>query len=373
MPPAAIATPTSRSSSDAPLCDHAAFLRRRHFGSLDGLRALSVVAVIWHHTLGHHADLPAMLTQGAHGVTLFFAISGFLIVTLLLREHDRTSRIDLRAFYMRRALRIFPLYFAVLAIYVVVVFALERHSAVGREFFANLVFFVTYTSNWFVHLDGRVIFYFAWSLAAEEQFYLVWPSIERFVRRSIALTLMLSLVALVTALSWLGPPSESAPLWYRILTSVPLAICFGVLLAHAFHSARVYAALRVVFGWRWSSLLFLCLSLWVLSSREMPDVAIHGSFALLVGACVYREDHFLARLLQLRAIAYLGSISYGMYLLHMLTKNVVVKLLSLLGITVSAYLLFVLTLAGTIAVATLSFRYFESYFLRMKTARWART
>ena len=101
------------------------FVETRHFPALDGLRGLSILAVIWHHAVD-----PAGI-WGYFGVSLFFAISGFLITTLLLRERAATGRISLRNFYMRRTLRIFPLYYAVVALYVVVV--LVRGSVVlGR-------------------------------------------------------------------------------------------------------------------------------------------------------------------------------------------------------------------------------------------------
>ena len=350
-----------------PLDAYTAFRTGRHFGSLDGLRALSVIAVIWHHTIGHDAALPLLFASGAHGVTLFFAISGFLIVTLLLREHESRGGIDLRAFYMRRALRIFPLYYAVLALYTLLVLTVERHSAPGREFLNNLVSFITYTSNWFVVLEGRVIFYFAWSLASEEQFYLLWPWAQRYLKPARALALMLGVIAVVTGLQWFGHAEGSAPaLWFRIITSIPLAICFGVVLAHLLHHRRSHYALGWLFGWRGSSVLYAGLCLLLLGSGRAPAAAIHLSMALLVGACVYREDHALAPLLRMRGLVLVGSVSYGMYLLHMLVKNVVVKLLAYSGLPQSNQLVFVLTLAGSIAVAVLSFRHFEGYFLRRK-------
>jgi peptidoglycan/LPS O-acetylase OafA/YrhL len=107
---------------------------------------------------------------GAQGVSLFFASSGFLITTLLLREKARNSRIDLKAFYVRRSLRIFPLYYGVLLVHIALVTLLERDSVTGQAFYDNLIYFATCTSNLFVPLDGRVIFYFAWSVAAEEPF-----------------------------------------------------------------------------------------------------------------------------------------------------------------------------------------------------------
>lgn len=347
---------------------HAEFRQRRHFGSLDGLRALSILAVVWHHTGGGVGSTSMLLRAGHHGVTLFFAISGFLIVTLLLRERERYGRIDLRAFYMRRVLRIFPLYYAVLALYVVMVAVFERHSMAGREFFDNLLFFASYTSNWFVALHGRVIFYFSWSLAAEEQFYMLWPSVQRLVTPRRALAMMLAIIAVVATLQWNGPPGgiNPAPLWYRGMTSVPLAICFGVVLAHLLHYPRSHRWLGFLLGWQAASLVCLALVAWVLTEHAGLTVMVHLALALLVGSCVYREDHALAPLFCWAPMAYVGTISYGMYLLHMLSKNMVTRLLSKVGLADVQPLVFGCTVLVSVAVASLSYRYFESYFLRRK-------
>ena len=348
---------------------HAEFRDRRFFGSLDGLRALSVIAVIWHHAGPAYNDaMPNLLANGAHGVTLFFAISGFLIVTLLLRERERTGQIDLKAFYIRRSLRIFPLYYAVIAIYVLLVFVVERHNPVGREFFSNLPFFLTYTSNWFVLLEGRVIFYFAWSLAAEEQFYLVWPTIQKFIspKRALGVVLVAIVVVTLTQLLSTGDAHADRAFLHRIVVGVPLAICFGVVLAHAMHHRRSFNALRWVFAGRASALVWFTFLLLSLSWRAAPEVLIHATAALLVGACVYREDHWLAPLLRLRGVVHVGAVSYGVYLLHMLVKNAVVRLAGLAHIELAAYDVFFVTVAGSIAVASLSYRYFEAQFLRLK-------
>src|SRR5579862_611155 len=97
----------------------AKFLQTRKFVSLDGLRCASILAVIWHHATG--------IGKGYLGVEIFFAISGFLITTLLLRERRGFGDISLGDFYARRSLRILPLYYTVLAIYVVLVYATQRH------------------------------------------------------------------------------------------------------------------------------------------------------------------------------------------------------------------------------------------------------
>ena len=102
----------------------------KRFGSLDGLRCLSILAVLWHHS-GVDIDFP-LFHRGQLGVRLFFAISGFLITSLLIRERVRHGEVSLRKFYVRRSLRIFPLYYAILLTYVVVVAIVERDTAVGR-------------------------------------------------------------------------------------------------------------------------------------------------------------------------------------------------------------------------------------------------
>jgi peptidoglycan/LPS O-acetylase OafA/YrhL len=345
------------------------------FGSLDGLRALSVAAVIWTHTGGGLAT-SSWAQQGQQGVTLFFAISGFLITMLMLREKERHGSIDLRAFYIRRCLRIFPLYYAVLLVYVLLVFLLERDSRVGQEFFANLKYFASYTSNWFVALDGRTIFYFSWSLAAEEQFYLVWPPLmKRLGTRSRALALIGALVAGLALLEWFLPDFVGAerarPVQELLRTKVPVAILAGVAAALLLHGRDGY--LRCwpwLAGTRWHSAAWLVAALALnLFATSLPWVTGHLVCAGLVASCCMREDHVLARLLQWRPLAYAGTISYGLYLLHMLCKNALVKAVGLAGVTpelLGPGGLFAGTLLLSLVVAGASFRWFETPFLRMK-------
>jgi peptidoglycan/LPS O-acetylase OafA/YrhL len=177
---------------------------------------------------------------------------------------------------------------------------------------------------------------------------------------------MLTVVAIVTVMQWLAPPRGSdQAVWIRIVTGIPLAICFGVILAHLLHERRTYEALRWLFGWRTSSVVFACALLLCLNTSQPPFV-VHLAAALLVGACVYREDHWLAPLLNVRALAFVGSVSYGIYLLHMLVKNAVTKLVGTVGLASDGPMIFLLTAAGSIALAAASYRYFESAFLRRK-------
>ena len=155
------------------------FKQQRFFGSLNGLRFIAIVAVLWHHIAATSFSI-TLAYRGTEGVTLFFAISGFLITTLLLREKSRNRDIDMKKFFMRRTLRIFPLYYTMLAVYAVLVF-FTAEPVRFENFFANFLSFATYTSNFFMvdAVVGGTMFAFAWSLATEEQFYLIWPWIEK--------------------------------------------------------------------------------------------------------------------------------------------------------------------------------------------------
>jgi peptidoglycan/LPS O-acetylase OafA/YrhL len=342
------------------------FQRTRFFPGLDGLRCLSIVLVVAYHVSGLHSGF---LGRGYLGVSLFFAISGFLITTLLLREQDAHGQIFLGRFYARRSLRIFPLYYAVLGVYVLLVLVAEKGVREKAEFFANLPAFLTYTSNWFVTLepaqpDKRIIFYFAWSLATEEQFYLLWPSVMRVARKAGAALFMTGLLAISVWAPWAVETGrlDSSLLWVRILASFAPPICMGCLAALAVHSREGFARVYRVLGHAWVPPVAL--------AAVVAAVAVDGTpfwltsvlmTALVVSSCISTQ-HPLMPVLTFSWVRYIGTVSYGIYLMHMLALNAVRRLVPEQGFAVY----FPLTMALSVLLAGLSFRYFESWFLRLK-------
>lgn len=332
------------------------YLQSRYFGPLDGLRALSVVAVIWHHTAG--AQMGGLLGRGDLGVDFFFAISGFLITTLLLREQRARGVVSLRSFYRRRVLRIFPLYYAVLAAYVVLTLALQRNAPEGHQFINDLPAFLTYTSNWFV-TDPKATFFLAWSLATEEQFYVFWPVVLTcallIARRRGTAAAALVLAALMVADVAATALGESGTLGMTILTSVATPICVGALLAIATDTRRGFATLTNLLGGKWTGVVLLVL-IGVLAGLGIHRIAIGVVMAFAVTACCISDQGPLARLLESQPLRFIGVVSYGMYLLHVLIMNAIERALH----TGTGVLLFVVTLAVTVVAAWLSFRYFET-------------
>lgn len=348
-----------------------AFVQTKTFGSLDGLRAFSIAAVVWHHTAARFFHDVPLFQMGNKGVNFFFAISGFLITTLLLREKDRSGSISLKKFYARRSLRIFPLYYGVLLVYCVLVAVLEGGSARGAAFWTHLPYYLTYTSNWFVGLgDEAIIFYFAWSLATEEQFYLVWPSVERFLGGVRAVLLACVLVAVSfgahAAASGLDGP---IPFGVRVAGSVALSICIGVIAAHALHHRATFRVVWAALGHRWSSLLAVTLTavaFWAAPALGIwSHLVIDFMLVVTVVSCVVREDHWLGPWLRLRPIAWVGVVSYGVYMFHMLAKNLVSRAVGQ-ALGDQPLLEFLAVLSVAVFAATLSHQYFESFFLKAK-------
>lgn len=350
----------------------------RYFGALDALRCLAIVGVIWQHCPAIPLEAMAFTDTGASGVALFFVLSGFLITTLLLREESATGAINLRNFYVRRTLRIFPLYYAVLCLYTILVILLE-HNAAGRLFIHNLPYYITYTNNWFVDLvvneDGqrRVIFIFAWSLATEEQFYLMWPSVMKFFRRRTAIMILVATMvtdlSLTFAFGRADIPTSGLERLLRIATSPSTEICSGVLLALALDSKSSFAAAWRFLGKTWSAPLAAAIALvvvlWPGNVSTGWYVAQSAAFTMLIASCVIREDHGLSWLLRLPMLTRVGVVSYGMYLLHMLAVNAVRAILPRVGID-SPPLTFVLALLSAYILAEISYRVFESPILRLK-------
>jgi peptidoglycan/LPS O-acetylase OafA/YrhL len=345
---------------------HARYLRTSFFRSLDGLRCFSILSVMAFHLSWPYLGIS---WWGAQGVHLFFAISGFLITTLLLREQAKFGYISLKNFYIRRALRIFPLYYAVLLIYTVIIWKTQRHAPQGELFFHNLKWFATYTGNWFMDtINGEAHFWLSWSLATEEQFYLVWPCLIVLAGKHWRIPVLFMIVLAIVGetfnyLVGAGTVNFSGH-GNAIATSIATPICLGSLLAYALHYPRSFAVCWSVFGRRWSGILAVLLLAPSLYIQAIPDLVIYIAMIWLIASVCIRDQHPLTTLLTNPIVRYVGTISYGMYLLHMLILRSLERFMSpyqptlkLLGIV-----------AVTVAAASASYFLYERQFLKLKHA-----
>jgi len=333
---------------------------------LDGLRALAVLFVCWHHWTPRRYHLG--FNWGGAGVDLFFVLSGFLITGILLgcRAHLEAGRQSVaftaRRFYARRFLRIFPLYYAVLALASV---ALTLDPAL-------LLSLWTYTFNlvgaWRGALSGSLVSHF-WSLAVEEQFYLVWPWVILLAPRRALLPLVAGTILIGPLSRWIlferGAPFDAM----RMVTTSCLDLLAGgalvALLAERAGPARLLAsptgrALGIV-----GALLFA----WgtAIQVRIGPEDSVSAwqvflvytrwpFYAWLVLAAAKGMGGIAGRLLTLRPLLFVGRVSYGVYVFHafaLLLDRVGLAALPPLA-RCAVYLPF------TLAVAWLSWTFFEA-------------
>ena len=198
-----------------------------YFSALDGVRALSIIAVFTWHLPGRPlADL-----NGFRGVTVFFVVSGLLITTLAIREESRDGAVSLRSFYTRRCFRIFPIYYLVLAGYVVVTRSVGDPGEVER-FSEALPYYLFYLQE-LPPLIGieNAPFEQSWSLGFEEKFYLVWPVLGFVLarrRNALRAFIVVSIALVLAAISLSDPTSMLAGLTFSY---VPILIGCGLAVA----------------------------------------------------------------------------------------------------------------------------------------------
>jgi peptidoglycan/LPS O-acetylase OafA/YrhL len=291
---------------------------RMRIPSLDGLRALSISFVLFAHLSGTTGfpRLPKALTGGAavFGVRVFFVISGFLITSLLLAEIARTGTVSVRHFYLRRTLRIFPPFYVYIA-------AIALAGALGWVALGDhdILAALTYTTNY--HHERSWYLGHTWSLAVEEQFYLLWPFLVKYlgVGRATRLALVTIIAAPLLRIGLLVGAPAFRPGIGETFPTVADAIATGCLLAcvrgRIDSSPRVLAFLRGPAFW--------LIPAGAMAFAFVPSAKADALFGqtitnLGIALAIERFVRFpvtpFGRLLNARPIVFVGVLSYSLYL-----------------------------------------------------------
>jgi peptidoglycan/LPS O-acetylase OafA/YrhL len=281
--------------------------------SLDGMRAVAVSFVCLSHLIGGPS---APLDLGTIGVRVFFVLSGFLITTLLLNEYDSRGTVNLPRFYFRRAMRIFPAYYAYLA-----AIALAASFGVIQLHRNDLLYGLTYTVNYFMPASSAFVQH-AWSLAVEEQFYLLWPALLVLAgrRRSLQLAVLylcLAPIIRVVVHETLPDPMKGT-IRYRFET-VADAIAAGCVLAG--FRARLWSIpwYQRLVSTRWFWLLpvaVIALSFikWNVFQATMGASIMNVLLVMFVDRGMRMSTDRVGRVLNTKAFAATGVLSYSIYL-----------------------------------------------------------
>ena len=343
---------------------------KTYYPALDALRAIAVSLVLVEHWL-HALPLVQVANFGGLGLDLFFVLSGFLITGILLRSKTKSEgnklskKQTLKDFFARRVLRIFPLY------YVVVIVATLGNKGLIDE---ALVYNLTYTTNYFVMMHGQWAGNFGhfWSLAVEEQFYLLWPLLIlwipfKWLLRVFALLILGAIVYRIL----LFQATENF-----VVSTVGTVACFdalalGATLAYLAH-ARKKALERILKLWFIPVLLlgfFIAMkTLPALSSEHLLNtVALRFLFSgiafYVVGWCAFSNLGFMKPVMHWKPLLFMGQISYGMYLFH----NFVPGFLLGLKLPDTQWIQFPVHLIALIVIAWVANRLIERPFLKFKT------
>ncbi|MDB9514442.1 acyltransferase [Kamptonema animale CS-326] len=358
----------------------------QYMKQLDGLRAIAIITVLYSH-YSPKAYYLFNIDWGAYGVRLFFVLSGFLITGILLKcrqdieSEKQKPLISLRQFYIRRFLRIFPLYYLTLAVGFIINVPHLRESIVWHLAYLSNIYFGIH-NNWFLFIAHF------WSLAVEEQFYIFWPWLVIFLPKRLLLPAILILILA-------GPIFRLYALIFDfnlvvIKSSTPAVIDtlgFGSLLAYLNYREKTSSSfpyfpnrnknpnsslsnigkIYLIIG---LSLLIFVLILKRFQDNQFiyfifRDTALGLIFTWLVAGAANGFKRRFGKFLEFPLIIYLGKISYGVYVIHYFILHLVSRLLNKIlpykfwNDSYTWLVVGVISTIITIGLAMISWKYFE--------------
>ena len=363
------------------------------FQGLNSLRFIAAFLVVIHHceTIKKKNGIEnfqwfGLFRNGGNAVTFFFVLSGFLITYLLLKESDKTGTVNVKRFYLKRILRIWPLYF-------LLVFIGTIALPYGFQLL-NINYEMPYTlgQTWFYFLfflPGLVTFYFGhhfleplWSVGVEEVFYLTWAPLLKICKNKI-LVLLITVTALKILLSILGYYFVSNELFNYIVNTFKFeAMAIGGLGAYFIYTKGSLFTQLPIFKIPFQVILFLHLLVYIIfysnidnvywnvlfNTPILSSVVIDLLFLYLI-VCVAVIENSIIKL-RSKIFSFLGEISYGIYMFHMLaifiTIHFLKKYLVHMNPFTSHFLFYTTVIIITIGVASLSKYLFEDFFLNIK-------
>lgn len=337
---------------------HGDYLAVRRFSVLDGLRAVSILLVFTAHPASQEFW---PLIHGATGVTIFFVLSGFLITTLLLREERKNGAINLRAFYIRRTFRIYPVFFAALAFYCLLILVFGIQPERKDAFIENIPYFIFLFPEHSIFFNDNIFsipFNGSWSIGIEEKFYLAWPVLGFMILRkwpSARLPLLLGLACMLFLTNFVG--KEWAPLapYQHIVYGAIIAVTLDKFQGYkvlsnaarpAVLAATATTAIVIQFG----------------SGAALPGQSLYGVYGIVISlvlAGLVATPAKFTNWLSSRPMVRLGAFSYVIYLGHNFVINAFESLIPEAWGFPGSLLSTMLAFAATIFAAHFVHEYFE--------------
>jgi len=355
------------------------------FPGLNGLRALAALSVVVFHLtadfaafnldpyiMGTLADgSPRGFSMAGFGVTIFFSLSGFLITYLLLAEKQK-QEINIRNFYFRRILRIWPLYYLYLAVVLGLIFYF------GFRFNGSvLLMYIFFAANFpFIlenipHIAETTLPFLRhyWSLGVEEQYYLFWPWVVKKIKKRLThfvIAFIGLFIILKLAFHFLFPQTIIAACFNVVRFDCMLIGSLGAILYFNKHPLflKVFTS-KITQAFAWFIVLLLLINVFHIASVIDHEIVSVVTVMLIVGQITVKN-----RLINLdnKLCDFLGKISYGMYVIHPLIIFFAGRMMKELTMPdlLKYILVYTLVTGVTIIISWLSYQYFEKRFLKIK-------
>jgi peptidoglycan/LPS O-acetylase OafA/YrhL len=363
------------------------------FNGLNALRFFAAFLVVLHHTETIRKknnllnfEWLGLFRNGGNAVAFFFVLSGFLITYLLLREYNETEKISIRNFYIKRILRIWPLYFLLIFLGVILLpLALKlAHIAYDMPY--------SFSQTWYYFLffvPGLVTYYFGshllqplWSIGVEEVFYLIWAPIAKVSKHKLLWALLI-ILALKLIFFLMCGTIITHPVIIFLLSSFQfeLMIIGGLGAYFIYHSTKDISTL-IIFSRPFQILIFTVLIFSLLFNCNIQVTIFKVIFETPFFSSLFLGILFLYTIINISlnknalfklnnaVLNYLGEISYGIYMYHMLCLFTTVQLFKMFAATMnpklSALFFYIVLITLVITVSGLSKKYFENHFILLR-------
>ena len=351
-------------------------LTKKYYPALDGIRGLAILLVIIYHNF----NFIGVSYFGWLGVDLFFVLSGFLITDILMGSINEKH--FLRNFYARRVLRIFPLYYLTLVIFIFILPLLFKPSSQFDYFVDHQAWFWSFLQNWLFIINpapSSVILNHYWSLAVEEQFYLIWPFVILLFRKPrqllIFITAVLFSVLMLRLYLW---NQDFGIAYFNLYTFTRIdGICIGCMVALIQRMDLEFIKKRtalIVLTFAGLNLLFDFINKQYDFSFPYLALVGYSTFAMLFGLLVNEAttggNKWIELIFNNRVLKFFGKISFGLYIFHwpvyIILKPVIYNWWQkhIEGFATLAASLIPTLLA--LGISVLSYYYFEKRFLQLK-------
>lgn len=348
-----------------------------YFPNLNGVRFIAALSVMMFHYFG----LP--ISFGHLGVVLFFVLSGFLITYLLIEEKEKYRSISIKNFYIRRILRIWPLYFLIVGIASLLFFVLKSNETDVSEFYNSILYYIFFIPNiGFAIFNTLEYAAILWSVGSEEQFYFVWPWILKIKNNKVIVLILIFIILFFS----LGPHVFDYINNVYFENSIQIIFYFNrILYFMSFNSMATGGLLAFIYKYYPQYIKFLfnkilqfislitLLYCWIFDINFMINDQFFATlFGILILNLALNPNVIVT--LENKLFNYFGKISFGMYVYHFMAFNlntfIITKILHLPFHNNIPY--FLLGIIMTVLMASASYYFIEKPFLNLKQRKFTR-